>query len=372
MHVAAVNFGRLQSGPTYSVPALVQHQNNVEGVETCLLDIRCPGAIPDWLTAPVIKYRGLDRHTIKSMPERFQRPDIAVFHGVYFLAYARLARYFRHYGIPYVITPRGSLTDFAQSLSRIKKHVANRLFVNRFVENSAAIHCLTRGEASHITQWSVRQFVVGNGVSEIDDSRCAAPGTHPSVTFIYIGRLDVHNKGLDVLLEGVARVAEDLRSSRVKIDIYGTDHKRGGRAFICGQVKRLGIADIVCLHEAVFGQDKVRVLQLADMFVLLSRSEGHPLGVLEALAYGLPVMLSPGTNMAEEVEEAGAGWNVTLTPAEIAKTFGKILSVKDQWLAMGCEARQLVQERYTWPRIAATTLKEYRRILSHDRDVDLL
>ena len=42
-----------------------------------------------------------------------------------------------------------------------------------------------------------------------------------------------------------------------------------------------------------------------DLFIHTFRFEGHPIAVLEALSYGIPCLLTPGTNMAGEVEAAG-------------------------------------------------------------------
>ena len=44
------------------------------------------------------------------------------------------------------------------------------------------------------------------------------------------------------------------------------------------------------------------------IFVLTSRFEGHPMGLIEALSYGLPSLVTTGTNMAKEIESNNAGW----------------------------------------------------------------
>ena len=63
---------------------------------------------------------------------------------------------------------------------------------------------------------------------------------------------------------------------------------------------------VLKLCGPIAGADKKKVLKDADLFLHTSRSEGHPMGVLEALAYGIPCLLTPGTNMASEVAASGA------------------------------------------------------------------
>ena len=58
----------------------------------------------------------------------------------------------------------------------------------------------------------------------------------------------------------------------------------------------------------------------SDMFILTSRHEGFPMSILEALSYGLPVLITKGTNMTDLVHKASAGWTCETDPIEIAKT----------------------------------------------------
>lgn len=366
LHIASINFQLLQAGLTYSVPKLVQHQASLEGCSTALLNIRSSDSCPDWLRVPVIPFRGFAGNTFADVPDLFQKPDLAVFHSTYIPAYAAIGRHLRRRGIPYVITPRGGMTRFAQSLSRTKKFFGNLLFFDRLVKGSEAIHCLTQGEADEIVRWESKRFVVGNGIDIPAATDLATPGSRDQLVLTYIGRTDFHNKGLDLLVSGVARITGELRRNGAVINIHGPDNKRGGYRQLRRAIAETHTEDLIHLHPGVWGRDKVAVLQASDVFVLLSRSEGHPMGLLEALAHGVPALVTPGTRMAEEIEAAGAGWKVAESADGVAERLIDVLNERDKLHKMGQYARGLISARYTWDRIATETVRHYRKVL-HER-----
>ena len=96
----------------------------------------------------------------------------------------------------------------------------------------------------------------------------------------------------------------------------------------------------------------------ADVFALPAIGEGQSIAVLEALAAGLPVALSPGCNM-NEVAVAEAGFVTQATVAAFADKLRVLL--RDELLRqqMGAAARQLARERYSWARVAAELERVY-------------
>jgi glycosyltransferase involved in cell wall biosynthesis len=89
------------------------------------------------------------------------------------------------------------------------------------------------------------------------------------------------------------------------------------------------------------------------------------MAVLEALAYGLPCLLTPGTNLADDVADAGAGWNVAPNPAGIAEGLRQVLTAPRHELRQaGIRARQFAQREFHWPRIAARLVEQYRAIVA--------
>ena len=91
--------------------------------------------------------------------------------------------------------------------------------------------------------------------------------------------------------------------------------------------------DLVELHEAIDGSEKEAELLSADVFIQTSRSEGMSMGILEALSYGVPCLVTRGTNLGEIIEQYDAGW-VAETNAEYVGRMGC------QWLFFRKKAEQ--------------------------------
>ncbi|MDD4788783.1 MAG: glycosyltransferase, partial [Pirellulales bacterium] len=128
------------------------------------------------------------------------------------------------------------------------------------------------------------------------------------------------------------------------------------------RIARNGAGEVVDLKGPVLDRDKARFFNSIDVFLHPSRTEGHPIAVLEALAHGVPCLLTPNTNMGQEVVAAGAGWLVEATRQGVAQGLLKLLDLSAAELEIaGRNARYLAEDRYTWPMIAERSVEAYRR-----------
>jgi glycosyltransferase involved in cell wall biosynthesis len=114
----------------------------------------------------------------------------------------------------------------------------------------------------------------------------------------------------------------------------------------------------------VNGDDKWRVLSEADIFVLPSHHENFPVAVVEALASGLPVIVSDRVMLHREIKEAGAGLVTGLGPAEVAAATEALLEDDDLRTRMAAAAEVLVRERYDWEVVATKTTEVYERVVA--------
>lgn len=362
LYVAPITHNRI-TGLTPAITPLVNVLQNF-GVQTGLLTTSTIGRYENPEPYPVVYIKDLPLYpSLASMPEPLNKPDLIVFQSTYILKHIPLVYEALQRQIPYIITPHGGMTQRAQQQKQLKKKVGNFLFFNWMVRNSAALHCLNEREAAEVKKtWNHPVFIVGNGVNMPPREVLAYPGSKPELKFVFLGRLDINHKGLDILLEACVLLQEKLRQSKVQILLYGSNIA-GSKVKLEKMINKYQLQDIVHLNDPVLGDAKQEVFQSADLFIHTSRFEGHPIAVLEALSYGIPCLLTPGTNMASEVEVAGAGWSVEANPAAIAKGLQEVLAARLEFPKRGQAARNLVEEKYSWNQIGKQSLREYFNLL---------
>jgi glycosyltransferase involved in cell wall biosynthesis len=110
------------------------------------------------------------------------------------------------------------------------------------------------------------------------------------------------------------------------------------------------------------GAERLAALAAADVLALPAVGEGLPMGVLEAMAAGLPVLISPGCNLPE-VAPAGAGLEVEPTVERLAEALRALLSDPARRAGMGAAARRLVETRFTWDAVARQLEAVYQNLM---------
>ena len=269
-------------------------------------------------------------------------------------------------GKPIVLSPHGTL-NLATGRSGLKT-VWDRLLSPGLalrVDHVVALSEAERAEAENLwrrfgkRQRPTRFSVVPNGVDppEFDHRQLAADfreryhlGEAPIILFM--GRLQ-KRKGVNVLIESFqAAAVEDAR-----LLIVGPDE---------GMLPTLtALADgdpRVVFTGYLEGEARLGALAAGDVFALPATGEGQPMAALEAMAAGMPVVLSPGCHLGE-AEAAGAGYVVEASAAAFAEKLNLLLEEPALRQAMGQRGRRLIAERFSWERVAVALEDVYVRLL---------
>lgn len=296
---------------------------------------------------------------IQMLPEPFNNPDIVIFHECYRIEYLQIARNLRENKILYVDMPHGELGQDAQRKKYVKKLMANILLFNHFTKCAAAILCLSNKELEE-THFGKKKVLITNGV-KIPEKKKNAFNTD-KVEFLYIGRLDAYHKGLDLMIDAVSSIKDVMRQKNAHVDIYGPD-LYGRYKHVEELIDEAEVKDLFTMHHEVTGDEKERLLLEADIFIQTSRFEGMPLGILEALSYGIPCLVTEGTNLADAVSAYQAGWNGKSSSKEIAEAIIEAINDEEMYTKYGDNGRRFVENEFSWHNIAEYAIGVYQELI---------
>ncbi len=283
--------------------------------------------------------------------------DVAHLHSVFLYPTAAAAHAAKNADVPYVISPRGMLVpELIAAKSRWMKIAWLRLIERRNFAGAASIHFTTEREREDALRTKMpipSSFIVPNGIA-----LSVAPAPLPAReenTVLFLSRIN-WKKGIDRLISALPHV------DRARLVIAGNDEEN-----LTPRLKelaaRLGVANRVEFLGRVDGAAKDALLARTTLFALTSMSENFGNVVLEAMAAGTPVLLTPEVGLAEEVRRARAGVVVPAQPREIANAINRLLDNPEERRAMGERGRHTVETRLTWPRVAEEMEAQYARLL---------
>lgn len=311
---------------------------------------------------------------------------------------------------PVVAAPHGSLDAWALNNSRWKKRVAAWFFKDEQLRRATCFRALCAGEADAIRAYGLRQRieVVPNGV-ELPEKLTTedTESTERRKSLLFLGRIHpkkglvgalqtwaeiqnpkskIHNSkqwqfviagwdqgGHEAELKRVCDelglriaecgVAEDLKLNSHELKTDTDLDLQGGLRPDNGSSRRSTLPDgDVVFFGPAFGKVKEALLRSAEAFILPSFSEGLPMSVLEAWAYGLPVVMTPECNLPEGFV-SGAALEIRNSAGDFEGMRILIEMTDQERAAMGMRGRCLVEENFTWPKVAAQMRQLYEELL---------
>jgi len=256
-------------------------------------------------------------------------------------------------GVPALLHVHGGMfEDFLKSLSPIARGVAQ--FIAR---RASQVIVLSAGWHAQLAPLlpGARLCVVENGITlpaqPVQRSATDVP------TILFLGNVSVA-KGIEDLIEASARLTRPFR-----LVLVGGDEPAGMTERLQARAHALGIADRVVFAGAVYGTRKYEYLRTADIFILPSHVEALPMSLLEAMAYGLPVVASRVGAIPAVVSTEKNG--LLIEPrdrAGVAAALDRLLADPALRARLGSAAAKLAYERYSVDRAAGELMDLYRKV----------
>ncbi len=290
--------------------------------------------------------------------------DVIHNHSVWMLPNSYASRTGLDQNRPVVITAHGTLEPWALSHSGWKKQLAGRWFQFRDLKTATCLHVNSDAERLGLRKLGLTNpiAILPNGVNldewtSLPDS-CVFTDQYPQLVgkriLLFMARIH-RKKGLDHLIEGWKNVKTDVTGWHLVIAGPDDGHLAASQA----KVNDLGLQEAVTFVGALHGEQKKAALAAASAFVQPSFSEGFSMSIVEAMACGLPVLITPGCNFPEAVR-AGSAIEVQPTTESTTEGLEAIIEMSDADLrSMGLRGHNLVVQDYTWDKIASKTLALY-------------
>lgn len=299
--------------------------------------------------------------------------DVVHIHAVFNHSSVAAANACRKHHVPYIVRPLGSLDPWSMKQKRFRKQLFWRARGERLMRDAAAVHYTTTAEKelSEKTLKLNHGYVVPLGIEEESTSRPLGreelshmfPILNANPYVLVLSRLHP-KKALDILINAFAEATSDPRFQNWRLVIAGD----GDSHYL--QRLRQNVLDKNAEARVLFagwlgGEDKIRVLRNASLVAQASYQENFGVSVVEALACGVPVLVSPHVNLAAEIESAGAGWVSNVEDGALKHSLLGIFADNEERARRGSAAR-LLSKQFTWEKTAIGLARLYSSIRTSD------
>ncbi len=274
----------------------------------------------------------------------------------------------RWQGIPYTVRTMGQLSPWALNHSRLKKQIYSSLIERHNLNRAAAIHCTATGEAEDVRKFGIKTPIITlplgvNQSQKIPDAKQKlrqiyniAPTT-PIV--LLLARLHAVKRP-ELLIQALGKLAQENRDFHLILAGSGEPEYL---THLKNLAASLGLASRTSLPGFVTGKDKDLLLFASDIFVMPSFTENFGIAIAEAMAAGLPAIVTSSVKIAPEIAEAKAGLVVAPEVDALKNAIAQLLASPNLRHQLGENGKRLVSSRYTWSAISLNLADAYRSII---------
>lgn len=295
--------------------------------------------------------------------------DIIHIHSLFQFSTLVTSHYCQKYRKPYIIRPLGQLDPFVLRRHFIYKRLYLEFFERKNLEKACAVHFTTETEkdwCKHL-DLKIHSIVVPLGVDlkefnnlpQYGVFRARYPELKDKKIILFLSRINF-KKGLDILVKAFANLKRERED--VHLVIAGPDREGYGKK-VKEWLKNEDVLENTTFTGMLLGRDKLAAFRDSDIFVLPSYSENFGMVVIEAMACGIPVIVSNKVNISADITEARAGLVVNIDHIELSHLIQKLLEDPRLRKELVENGKILVQKKFVWGIIAEQLIKVYQSIL---------
>lgn len=373
-YLPAVRYG----GPIFSVHGLASAQAALgHEVEVFTTNADGPGVSPVPVGEPVdldgvaVTYFavGSPRRLFRApamkaaLARRAREFDVVHLHSVFLWPTLVAARAAHSAGVPYLLSPRGMLVgELIRAKSALVKRLWLALFEKRTIRDASALHFTAARETEDFRAMGLtaaRTFEIPNGVGTVATGDAVSADVAAAIAgapyALFLGRLN-WKKNLTALIEAMRGVPA------MRLLIAGNDEENHV-AVLRDAIAAHDMASRTTLIARSVGEaDKAALYGSAALFVLPSINENFGNTALEAMAHGVPVVVSEAAGVAEAVRVAGAGIVASPNAGSLEQAIAVLAGQPDRAARMARAGKAAARHDFGWPAVAARMIDAYSAI----------
>lgn len=375
--------GEIYGGPSKSVVELVSALGQ-QGLEIDLIATSANGSesldvpLNTWISEKFYRIRYFPYWKIQDYKISFSITcwlfnyvsNYDIVHTNAIFSYVNLPAYWacRWHRVPYVIAPRGMLAPWALSYKSSKKRIYYNFLEKPALNSASTIQVLAHAEERGIELLGLKSpcVVIPNGIHRQDFEYLPTPEIfyrkfpelYNLTLILFLGRIDP-KKGLDLLALAFAKVRSQFPQTH--LIVAGPDNINF-LPTVQNYFAQAGCLDAVTFTGMLTGKLKYSALSAAQVYVSPSYSEGFSMSVLEAMAAGLPCVITTGCNFPEAAATRSAHV-VNIDAEEIANALIQCLKNPKAAKKMGDLARSFILKEYSWEQISWKTINLYKHLI---------
>lgn len=255
-------------------------------------------------------------------------------------------------GVPYVLTPHGQMARWDWQKMPWRKRAFFGIFVKKAWRCATAIRFVSKGEVeSSMASAGNRRVIIPYwmdrpATKDLNNSRLELARKmnlpRDAAIILFLGRVSAQKGVLEVV-----EAFDDLWRMRKHVALIIAGPLDGEYGAQVGRVAAgAASAQNIRLLGPVYDGRKRELFCAASLFITLSKNEGLPVALLEAMAHGLPIVATSQAHLPE-ISTYKAGIIVRSNPKHVAYALDSLLSDQARLREMAANARKLVQERFT-------------------------
>ncbi|AOM41731.1 glycosyltransferase [Xenorhabdus hominickii] len=343
-------------GITTVVNNISYYQNKLIDVDSYELPFSSDDKSDLFSTYRIRNFYGLIRRILKI------NPDVIFIHGVFIIKIIPLIFILKTIlRKKLILVPHCSLLYNSLEHKKIKKIIYLKLFNLISLSKVDAIQFLNEYEEKNSISLrkKMKTYILPNGISKAIDKSKDFSHIKP----FYLGRCDINHKGIDILIKGLSNYIHinSDKGNNFVFNLYGALPEEVKK--INPIIEDYNILKNIIIHPPVFSEKKEKSFIENNIYIMMSRYEGMPMSVLEALSFGCICILSEGTNMANIIEKHECGFKAS-NDLELSLILSKLESLTTSELEkMSINAKELIKNNFLWENIAIQSISEIKNII---------